>query len=193
MIIHTKENQLIAEKEIKIMKQLIPYKHIIKLYSAVKRLIADNTYEYLLLMEYCPRSLLHIVHMQQDLNKPFKEESLASLLSQISLALLPLHQLSIAHRDIKLDNVLISNNTQIRLCDFGSCSIKHQIYQDHHEINQEIEIINKQCTEAYRSPELADLYQHKLVNEKVDIWALGYILYFMLFISISRSRFIRYY
>jgi AP2-associated kinase len=31
--------------------------------------------------------------------------------------------------------------------------------------------------EWHRSPEMADLYKRELVNEKVDIWALGCILF----------------
>ena len=33
----------------------------------------------------------------------------------------------------------------------------------------------------YRAPEMVDLYQRVLINEKVDVWSLGCILYTMAF------------
>eukprot|EP00003_Mantamonas_plastica_P033313 TRINITY_DN945_c0_g1_i2.p1 TRINITY_DN945_c0_g1~~TRINITY_DN945_c0_g1_i2.p1 ORF type:complete len:1066 (-),score=324.12 TRINITY_DN945_c0_g1_i2:249-3446(-) len=41
--------------------------------------------------------------------------------------------------------------------------------------------IEQNTTMAYRAPEQVDLYSRKLINEKVDIWALGCILYKLAF------------
>ncbi|CAN0236291.1 unnamed protein product, partial [Ectocarpus fasciculatus] len=50
---------------------------------------------------------------------------------------------------------------------------------------QEIQIANddirRNTTAAYRSPEQVDLFQGHVVNEKVDIWALGVILFKLAF------------
>ncbi|KAK4797300.1 hypothetical protein SAY86_029626 [Trapa natans] len=37
--------------------------------------------------------------------------------------------------------------------------------------------IRKHTTPAYRAPEMWDLYRRELINEKVDIWALGCLLF----------------
>ena len=45
------------------------------------------------------------------------------------------------------------------------------------------EIIAKETTLIYRSPELVDLYMRDILTEKSDIWALGCIFYALCFIS----------
>ena len=47
----------------------------------------------------------------------------------------------------------------------------------------EEERVQKYTTAMYRAPEMADLYSKQLVNEKVDIWALGCILYTIAFFT----------
>lgn len=42
--------------------------------------------------------------------------------------------------------------------------------------------IQKYSTQMYRAPEMVDLYTKQLINEKVDIWALGCILYSMVYL-----------
>ena len=78
-----------------------------------------------------------------------------------------LHKNNFIHRDIKPENILLNENNNIKLCDFGSCV---QI--------QENEKRNTICgTFEYMSPEL--LKQEKY-NFNVDIWALGILLFEML-------------
>jgi AP2-associated kinase len=43
-----------------------------------------------------------------------------------------------------------------------------------HALNEEI---GRVTTLQYRAPELCDLYQKLGIDEKVDIWALGVVLY----------------
>jgi AP2-associated kinase len=46
----------------------------------------------------------------------------------------------------------------------------------------EEDIIRKHTTPAYRAPEMWDLYRRELISEKVDIWALGCLLYRMAYL-----------
>ena len=71
-----------------------------------------------------------------------------------------------------------------KLCDFGSCTVKtvdcrKQLNRQQRNI-VETEI-SKNTTLAYRAPEMVDLYQGKLINEKVDVWSLGCLLYKLCF------------
>lgn len=79
-----------------------------------------------------------------------------------------IHSKNIVHRDIKLDNILIDLNNNIKICDFGvSKQIKNR------------EIINDQCgTPAYIAPEI--LRNNGYEGFPVDIWSAGVVLYTML-------------
>lgn len=54
--------------------------------------------------------------------------------------------------------------------------------------------IQKHTTLQYRAPEMIDLYQHKLISEKVDIWVrffiilLSHILLFVLILLLFDFR-----
>jgi serine/threonine protein kinase len=79
-----------------------------------------------------------------------------------------LHQNKIAHRDLKLENVLISEDKTIKIIDFGfSTSIKTD------------KKITFMCgTPHYMSPELA--MKKDYYGLPADIWALGVILFIIL-------------
>jgi AP2-associated kinase len=76
-----------------------------------------------------------------------------------------------------LENVLITSGGEFKLCDFGSCTARAQVYLSKEDIAAEEERVGKFTTAMYRAPEMVDIYSKALVNEKVDIWALGCILF----------------
>jgi AP2-associated kinase len=59
-----------------------------------------------------------------------------------------------------------------KLCDFGSTSTNHKRFEKADEMGLEEDNIRKYTTPAYRAPEMWDLYQRELINEKVDIWVI---------------------
>ena len=88
----------------------------------------------------------------------------------------------VAHRDIKIENVLI-NNGRFKICDFGSCSSQQVDFSriapsDFYSYE---EFYERNTTLMYRPPEMSDLYLKYEVNAKVDIWMLGCVLYTICF------------
>lgn len=77
------------------------------------------------------------------------------------------HQREIAHRDIKLENILIMNKKLIKLIDFGfSISIKDKGR------------LNLFCgTPSYMPPEIVSKVAY--YGKPADVWALGILLYKM--------------
>ncbi|CAM9170510.1 unnamed protein product [Ectocarpus sp. 13 AM-2016] len=127
-------------------------------------------------MEFCPRG--HLLEALNSLGgKRMEEEAVLSVMCDIVSAVKYLHDKGITHRDMKLENILRSSSGPHKLCDFGSC-VQGRVPLDTAEqrANEE-EVVEKTTTQMYRAPEMVDLYLERELTERVDIWALGCILY----------------
>ena len=86
-----------------------------------------------------------------------------------------MHSLNIAHRDLKPENILMQDRTsykterpRIRVADFGFAT----------HLNEDNETLEyKLGTSKYKAPELVDPNNQDRHNEKVDIWAIGCIVF----------------
>jgi serine/threonine protein kinase len=79
------------------------------------------------------------------------------------------HNLSCVHRDLKLENILLDKNENVKLCDFGFTR----------EYEGKASYLQTFCgTVCYSAPEM--LKGEKYAGEKVDVWSLGVILYALL-------------
>ena len=80
--------------------------------------------EALLLLAMCPGG-----HLLDRLNRRngtlLPAESIYRIFGQVLLSVQPLHNSSITHRDLKLENILFGTDGKVRLCDFGSCVEGH--------------------------------------------------------------------
>jgi serine/threonine protein kinase len=96
------------------------------------------------------------------------EDNIKLIFKNILSAIKKLHQIDIIHLDIKLNNILyiIKDNTiQIKIADFGN-----SVYKFYPNQNCSI-----QFTPEYAAPEIS-----KIINNKTDIYALGFLLYKLL-------------
>lgn len=66
--------------------------------------------------EYCPNGELFDYISR---HKRLDEKDACRLFQQLISGLYYMHQQSIAHRDIKLDNLLLTSNNQLKIADFG--------------------------------------------------------------------------
>lgn len=114
----------------------------------------------------------------------FDEKEILSIIYNINAGLYSMHTLKppIAHRDIKIENVLKFGKSY-KLCDFGSASeyVFNPNDCDDKTKNEQFRTFETNTTLYYRPPEMIDRYSGYIVNEKVDVWSLGCILYTLMF------------
>lgn len=103
--------------------------------------------------------------------KPLKETMIRPIFRQICDALSYLHRHQIVHRDIKLENIMLSEEGTgflAKLADFG---LAEKIYAG------ESRSRSRSGTAAYMAPEIL---MGKPYGVASDIWSLGCLLYILL-------------
>ncbi|KAK9282839.1 hypothetical protein L1049_011062 [Liquidambar formosana] len=166
----------LVTKEISVMKSLRGHPNVVTLYAHTI-LDMGRTKEALLVMEYCEKSLVSVLESRGA--GYFEEKQVLAIFRDVCNAVFAMHCQSppIAHRDLKAENLLLGSDGQWKLCDFGSTSTNHKRFEKPEEMGIEEDNIRKHTTPAYRAPEMWDLFLRELINEKVDIWALGCLLF----------------
>ncbi len=89
----------------------------------------------------------------------------------------------ILHRDLKVENILLGEDQKWKLCDFGSATTTTYRWASERERGIAEEDINRNTTMNYRAQEMVDLYRRQPITEKVDIWALGCVLFKMAYMN----------
>ncbi|KAA0048302.1 putative serine/threonine-protein kinase [Cucumis melo var. makuwa] len=176
IICNDEESLELVMKEVSVMKSLRGHPNVVTLYAHT---IIDmgRTKEALLAMEFCEKSLVNVLESRGA--GYFDENQVLLIFRDICNAVFAMHCHSppIAHRDLKAENLLLGSDGLWKLCDFGSTSTNHKRFEKPEEMGIEEDNIRKYTTPAYRAPEMWDLFRRELINEKVDIWALGCLLF----------------
>ena len=164
-------------REVRLWKQISNCQNIVKMLDA-----SENKTEVDILMELCTEgSLLDFINNAED---NISEATALKIIRDIANGLMYMHSQNppIAHRDVKIENVLKFGNT-FKLCDFGSASTDVMIPEKETKESKrdKFDVYERNTTFMYRPPEMVDEYGTFPVNEKADIWALGCILYAILF------------
>ncbi|XP_040093661.1 cyclin-G-associated kinase isoform X2 [Oryx dammah] len=175
-------------QEVCFMKKLSGHPNIVQFCSAAsigKEESDTGQAEFLLLMELCRGQLVEFLKKVES-KGPLSCDTVLKIFYQTCRAVQHLHRQKppIIHRDLKVENLLLSNQGTIKLCDFGSATtISH--YPDYSWSAQRRALVEEEITRnttpMYRTPEIVDLYSNFPIGEKQDIWALGCILYLLCF------------
>ncbi|KAM4706897.1 cyclin-G-associated kinase isoform 2-T2 [Discoglossus pictus] len=175
-------------QEICFMKKLSGHPNIVQFCSAAsigKEESDTGQAEFLLLTELCKGQLVEFLKKAES-KGPLSCDTVLKIFYHTCRAVQHMHKQKppIIHRDLKVENLLISNQGTIKLCDFGSSTtIAH--YPDYNWTAQQRatveDEVTRNTTPMYRTPEIIDLYSNFPIGEKQDIWALGCILYLLCF------------
>ncbi|EGG16427.1 putative protein serine/threonine kinase [Cavenderia fasciculata] len=178
MFVQDREKILAVKNEIDVMKKLGNQKNIVRL-ETFKINETRNETEFLMVLEYCSGgSILDIMNQREQ--SRLSEREILAIFSDTCHAVMSMHNLSITHRDLKIENILYCEQSRCyKLCDFGSSTTRVYDTNKDGERSKAEDDINTFTTLVYRAPEMVDLYQRHVINEKVDIWALGCVLFKM--------------
>ncbi|XP_015920665.1 BMP-2-inducible protein kinase isoform X3 [Parasteatoda tepidariorum] len=183
MFVNNDHDLNVCKREITIASNLKGHKNIIGFLDSSINPVGSGVYEVLMLMHYYRGHVLQL--MNERLQSGFSETEVLQIFSDVCEAVSRLHhcQTPIIHRDLKVENILLNDSGNFVLCDFGSATAK-VISPQTYGVSQAEEEIKKYTTLSYRAPEMVDLYCGKSITTKVDIWALGCLLYKLCFFTL---------
>ena len=152
-------------REIEILKR-INHRNIAKLIEVITTqnhiLIVQELVNGISLRDYYNREIRNQKGISEHKANIFKK-----IFKQIFDAMNYLHKNNMAHRDIKLENILMTKEYEIKIIDFG-----FGMY------NPENKLQNFFCgTPNYMPPEIA--FKKPYVGQKADLWSLGVLVYKM--------------
>ncbi|KAK7100826.1 cyclin-G-associated kinase-like [Littorina saxatilis] len=185
LLANDEETSTSVMDEIKYLKKLSGHPHIVEFITAAsisKEQSDHGQAEFLLLTELCSGGqLVDIINAQTS---PMNPDLVLRVFYQTCRAVQHMHKQKppIIHRDMKVENLLLSDQGTIKLCDFGSATTEtHYPDSSWSAIQRSLveDELQKNTTPMYRAPEMLDLYQNFAINEALDIWALGCVLFML--------------
>ncbi|KAJ8751302.1 hypothetical protein K2173_016484 [Erythroxylum novogranatense] len=146
------------KREISIMRML-NHPNIVKLFEV----LASKTKIYFV-MEFIKGGELFAKVAKGRFSEDLSRRYFQQLISAVGYC----HSRGVFHRDLKLENLLLDDNGNLKVSDFGLSAITEQIQPDG--------LLHTLCgTPAYVAPEI--LAKKGYDGTKVDVWACGVILF----------------
>ncbi|VEU24205.1 DEKNAAC105384 [Brettanomyces naardenensis] len=146
------------EREISYLR-LLNHPHIIKLYDVI-----ESKDEIIMVIEYAGKELFEYIVQHGRMS----DSDARRFFQQIIAAMDYCHRHKIVHRDLKPENLLLDDNLNIKIADFGLSNIM-----------SDGNFLKTSCgSPNYAAPEVISgkLY----AGPEVDVWSCGVILYVML-------------
>ncbi|XP_035911105.1 testis-specific serine/threonine-protein kinase 3-like [Anopheles stephensi] len=171
-------------RELEVIHKL-QHENIIHFYEYI-----ETTMRFYIIMRYAENgSLLNLIRKEGRLAEARARRYYRELLD----ALQYMHSRGYAHRDIKLENLVLDGSDRLKLIDFGfACRLRDEDSASSGNIPQQPHLSETFCgSHAYASPEILRFKPYDPVP--ADIWASGVVLYSLLFgqLPFSNKRNVR--
>ena len=153
--------QKTMKRELK-MLQMLKHDNVVDFQEAF--IYKENLF---LVFEYVEKNLLEVLEKYPEGLNP---KLIRSFVFQMCKAVHYLHMKNIIHRDVKPENLLVDDNMNLKLCDFGFAR-KISLNQENNNVDAMTDYV---ATRWYRSPEL--LLSNGIYGPEVDYWAIGCIM-----------------
>ena len=144
--------------------------HIIKYYHN----FMDNNKMYIIMDFMNNGDLAGYIKAYMEMNKPIPQDQILELFYQCASALCYCHKSNIIHRDIKPQNLFMTETKDIKIGDFGISTAR-----DNKQANS-ITI----GTQRYMAPEM---FGNQVYDAKIDVYALGCTFHLMCYFALPRD------
>lgn len=161
-----REQDLSAQvrREIHIMR-FLEHKHIVRMHEV----LTSNTKLYIVMELVTGGELFDRLETRGRVDEPLARKYFHQLVDGVDFC----HKSGVAHRDLKPENLLLDENGDIKITDFGFSAMKNA------DVNAGL--LYTQCgTPDYCAPEIIEHPEDGYNGAKVDVWSCGIILYALL-------------
>lgn len=164
-------------KEVNVLTFLRESKHVTQIYDVVYCLDSFH-----IVLEYAECG--DLFNYINNRSKTLSEAEVKHFFRPIAKTIAMIHRNKIAHRDLKLENVLFDNSGRIMIADFGfATKFNRKVPNsnpDQSETSEDSELCSSICgTVNYEPPEI--IQGDKYDPMKADSWSVGVILYVLMF------------
>ena len=155
-------------RELKILRHL-RHENIISILDVMQPTEEENFEDVYVVLDLMESDLHHIIHSVQ----PLSNEHIKYFLYQILCGLKYIHSANVLHRDLKPSNLLINQDCELKIGDFGMARGLSSTPEDHSTFMTEYV-----ATRWYRAPEL--MLSFSEYTFAIDMWSVGCIFAEML-------------
>ena len=170
--IHDSEEEgnplFLIKEEIAVMKKL-NHPNLVSLIEVLDDPDEDSLY---MVLEMCKKGVIMKVGLG-DKADPYDEESCRCWFRDLILGIEYLHAQGVVHRDIKPDNLLLTEDDVLKIVDFGVSEM--------FEKQSEMLTAKSAGSPAFLPPELCVAKHGGISGKAADIWSMGVTLYCLRF------------
>ncbi|KAH8737721.1 kinase-like domain-containing protein [Ilyonectria robusta] len=170
----SKDALFLIREEVAVMKKL-NHPNLVQLIEVLDDPEEDSLY---MVLEMCKRGVVMKVGLDEQA-EPFDEEKCRFWFRDLILAIEYLHAQGVIHRDIKPDNLLLSDDDVLKVVDFGVSEI--------FEKPQNMRISKSAGSPAFLPPELCGKHGD-VSGTAADIWSMGVSLFCLKYGRIPFNR-----
>ena len=150
-------------REIRLLRILRGHKNIVKLKTIMRPSDTKNFKSLNLVSEYCTQNLMNVIRYNAE---QMNTDHIKYLTFEIMKGVLYIHSKGVIHRDLKPLNILVNENWDVKISDFGQSNVQIG------KINQNYNLTKYVTTRYYRAPELYLNYSSNY-DTSVDMWSIG--------------------